>query len=160
MKITELIKWSEETHQHYCRIAQEFITGYRGPGFYFKVPSVKWVAKKSCVAGKAILRKHICEYNLAYTVAVEKDFRQTIAHEVAHHLVWQIDPLAKYHGDLFKFILEKIFIRDRLTHHSYSYVKMNGNFEKAKLYVKLIEQIKILKEDAELLNQEIETERS
>ena len=154
MKVKELINWTEAIHDHYCDKAQEFITAYRGPGIYFKIPSIKWFAKMTGTAAKASYMIPECEYNLAWLLAVEKDYRQTIAHEVAHILTHQIDYYAHPHGDLFKFILEHVFHMERKTTHRYSILAMNGSLEKAKLYLELLKKIEVLK------NKTKETERS
>ena len=117
--MVNLIKWCDERHEYYCALASKFMSSI---GKRFKHPTATYIAKPIRRAGQADYIANACQYNLVY--AVGNEYEQTIAHEVAHLVVYQIHPYRPYyaaHGDMFKFVLEMILDRAPKKYHSYKY---------------------------------------
>jgi predicted SprT family Zn-dependent metalloprotease len=132
----ENIKWIEERHDYYCGLAHTFMWKYCKHGKVFLPPKPVYISKAIKRAGQARLRELECQYNLAYAFNVEYEFEQTIAHEIAHHVSWQLSLDFAYHGDAFKLVLGVIFGRPAKKYHNYSYSEDSVELGKAILQMR------------------------
>ena len=144
MNSLELIKWAEERHVNYCCLGDKMLQKF---GKCFNRPYFSLFAKNTRIAAWAKYKEIKCGYNLAYLLAVKEEFEETIAHEVAHFVVHQLDCEAKAHGDLFKFVLNE-FVGSRARYHYY--VKNLSYVTKAKSILKIRElKLQMLKDAAQ-----------
>ena len=122
MKTNELIPWLEGRHEYYCDKVAAFFE-FTDHLYKFNRPSIEFKAKAMRIAGQAYTQTAYpkCSYNLVYLVSMGGQYEQTIAHEVVHHAVNQFDMNSAVHGDLFKFILNKICGRRPAKYHEYTY---------------------------------------
>lgn len=118
MTALEIIVWAKERHHYYCCIGEKFVSGF---GLGFRLPEFELFARRSLTAGRASYFSRVCQYNLIYLLAVEQNYEQTIAHEVAHIVVRSLKLGAKVHGGLFKFVLRDIFHVKAKKDHNYSW---------------------------------------
>lgn len=82
------------------------------------IPTIEYTNNKTAIAGKAYLRSGRVSFNLRF--ALEKDFHQTIAHELAHIIQARLYPNASQaHGPEFRAILSTVSNRTS-TYHRYS----------------------------------------
>ena len=143
MEVKQLMPWANERHNFYCDKAYFFLESL---GIKFEHPTPLYIAKGVNRAGRAHLKECECEYSLVYLISVKEDYEQTIAHEVAHHVVWQLDPNTSthyaYHGDMFRFVMTAIFSRPPSTRHSYGYDDAHVVLAKVLLALKELETVK------------------
>jgi predicted SprT family Zn-dependent metalloprotease len=127
----ELLSWAGIKHNYYCDRADFFMTSI---GKKFKRPSFEFFARKTKTAGRATSKPNsgirVCKYNVVYLLSARCDYAQTIAHEVAHHVIFQIDRYAAGHGDLFNFVLRDVMMREAKRYHNYNYTAAHVSIAK------------------------------
>lgn len=86
-----------------------------------KLPSIAFELTKSKRAGYIQRRNGAITFNMAFILSIGiEDYKQTIAHELAHAVQFRCFPEAKQaHGKEFRSILQSIGM-DTTTYHSYS----------------------------------------
>lgn len=75
-----------------------------------KKPQIVCICKGVNYAGRYFTRGNLVQINTAYYDGVnDKNLKQTIAHEIAHHLQWVLVPgFKQWHGPEFRQIMEAI----------------------------------------------------
>lgn len=143
MKDSEIIKWAEERHIHFCLRAKSFMDCL---GKEFNSPKFAIYSKNARVAAWARYGSRICEYNLAYMLTAKELYDRTFAHEVAHFVVGGLDIRAQSHGDLFKWVFKELFgERGKTKHH---YYLTDDSVRTGKLMVNLYYISKEIRRDA------------
>ena len=144
MNTVELINWAKERHDLYCMLADAFLQKF---GKVFIKPRFELFAKPTKCAARAWTISGYCEYNLVYLIAVETRYDDTIAHEIAHHIVHQLGSRYRSHGELFLFVFNDVFCKLRGRYHNYSYSA--EDVAKAKAILKLIDMNKVVADTKE-----------
>lgn len=79
-------------------------------------PSVGWFHKGSH-AGKALRYKNVVEFNAVLAAENSHTFDDTVIHEVAHRVVFNVFPFAKPHGPEFKKVMRALGGSGNTFHH-------------------------------------------
>jgi predicted SprT family Zn-dependent metalloprotease len=111
-----------QRHAHWCQQLMDWSS--RSMAAPPTLPVVEYTRKASKTAGFYKPSTQTCTYFLAYACFLEEQYDETIAHEVVHHYCRQVDPAASWHGDLFKFMLDRVCGKGRMTKHRYDLRKM------------------------------------
>ena len=104
-------------------------------------PKCLFVAKKKRSAATAW--NYRVEYNLSYVLSVSfEDYTETVVHELCHSVADRLDGRCSGHGDLWKWIYNKVMKVKRGRHHNYDRSAAQAAFPLAKkiqLYLQLKE---------------------
>lgn len=76
-------------------------------------PKLEILAKPTQYAGRCWYHKKLVEINLPYfmdnTPEIDAELKETIAHELAHWIVWNLYPLHKQaHGPEFRLVMQSV----------------------------------------------------
>ena len=86
------------------QIVEAYVNKTHGTSYAITMPKVTFDIK-GVTSGVAILRNHEVQFNLQIAIDNWPEFRQTIAHEVAHLVAYKINPCDRYHGRTWKSVM-------------------------------------------------------